>query len=99
MHFGHLPSTLACAVELPALAMLLCNRLCHKFVIEVLKAAPAERAQTSLVWYDFAEGYGCHAPPANTTFSLSLAPGPNCVVLCPSVAHATVWRNSDDPTK
>jgi hypothetical protein len=99
MHFGHLPATLACAVELPAVATLLCNRSRDDFVIQVPKAAPAERAQTSLVWYDFAEGYGCHAPPANATFSLSRAAGPNRVVPCPSVAHATVWRNSDDPTK
>ena len=99
MHFGYLPLSLACAVELPPVAALLCNRSRDDFVIEVPRVAPPELAHASLVWYDFAAGYGCHAPPADTTFVLSQVAGPNRVLPCPSVAHVTVWRNPDDPTK
>jgi len=103
MHFGHRPWDEACGAlaafaALPAVAATLCNRSRDDFVVEVPKAAAAELARTSLVWYDFAAGYGCHAVPANASLALSRAAAPNRVVTCEAVAHATVWRSAADPT-
>ena len=103
MHFGHRPwdeacGALAALAALPAVAAVLCNRSRDDFVVEVPKAAAAELARTSLVWYDFAPGYGCHAAPANASLALSRAAAPNRVVECAAVAHAVVWRSAADPT-
>jgi len=99
MHFGHRPWDEACGgpAALPAVAAVLCNRSRDDFVVEVPKAAAGELARTSLVWYDFAPGYGCHAAPANASLALSRAAAPNRVVECAAVAHATVWRSAADP--
>lgn len=88
----------ASGTALPLVAAVLCNRSRDDFVVEVPKAAPAAQARTSLVWYDFAEGYGCHAVPANASLALSQAEAPNRVVACGAVAHAEVWRSAEDPT-
>lgn len=98
MHFGHMPLTLACAVPLPPVAALLCNRSRDDFVVDVPKAAAPELAHTSLVWYDFAAGYGCHAPPADDAYFLSRLARPNRVLPCPAVAHGVARRRADDPT-
>lgn len=102
MYFGHYSRAEQCegasGATLPLVAAVLCNRSRDDFVVEVPKAAPAEQARTSLVWYDFAEGYGCHAPPANASLALSQAAGPNRVVQCAAVTHAVVWRSAENPT-
>jgi hypothetical protein len=99
MHFGHLPLSLACAVPLPDVAAVLCNRSRDDFVVDVPQAAAPELAQTSLVWYDFAAGYGCHATPADDSSFLSQVAGPNRVLACPGVAGGVVARSAADATK
>jgi len=98
MHFGHVPRSLACAVPLPDVAAVLCNRSRDDFVVDVPKAAAPELAQASLVWYDFAEGYGCHATPADSALFLSQVAGPNRVLPCPEVVGGFVFRSTEDPT-
>jgi hypothetical protein len=99
MHFGHLPLSLACAVPLPDVAAVLCNRSRDDFMVDVPQAAAPELAQTSLVWYDFAAGYGCHATPADDSSFLSQVAGPNRVLACPGVAGGVVARSAADATK
>jgi hypothetical protein len=99
MHFGHMPLSLACAVPLPDVAAVLCNRSRDDFMVDVPKAAAPELAQTSLVWYDFAAGYGCHAAPADASFFLSRVAGPNRVLPCPGVAGGVVERSAEDATE
>ena len=99
MHFGHMPLSLACAVPLPDVAAVLCNRSRDDFMVDVPRAAAPELAQTSLVWYDFAAGYGCHATPADASFFLSQVAGPNRVLACPGVAGGVVARSAEDATK
>lgn len=99
MHFGHMPLSLACAVPLPDVAAVLCNRSREDFMVDVPKAAAPELAQTSLVWYDFAAGYSCHETPADDSLFLSQVAGPNRVLPCPEVAHGIAARSADDATR
>ena len=90
MHFGSKTHIEACAAPESALAEQAC-RDAEDFSISVPVAATL--GSTSLVRYDFLEGYGClRQPPDMQDHVLSRAVAPNRVISCPTTKNGVAQR-------
>lgn len=93
MHFGTRTWNEACAAEvgLPGIVSATCELL-GDYTIEI--PVPAVLGSTSLVRYEFLQGYGCHRQqPEDERMILSRVPAPNKMVPCPVVANGSTYAS------
>lgn len=98
MHFGQATWEQACATELvlPAIVRAVCSSLAEYTIsIPVPADMSGSIGSTSLVMYDFLQGYGCHdvSDLQGLDKVLSRKEAPNRVVTCPQVANGTQQRS------
>jgi len=94
MHFGQATWEEACATELvlPDIVRAICSSLAQ-YTVSVPK--PADFGSTSLLMYDFLEGYGCYRTSdlVEQWQVLSRSAAPNRIVTCAQVANGTQQRS------
>ena len=94
MHFGQATWEEACATELvlPDIVRAICESLAQ-YTLSIPQ--PADFGTTSLIMYDFLEGYGCHKTSdlKESWEVLSRSAAPNRIVTCPQVANGTQQRS------